>query len=47
MSGYSEQVLMQDGELDPRIEYLQKPFSLQMLRNRLLRVLGGGEQAVQ
>ncbi len=47
MSGYSEQVLMQDGELDPRIEYLQKPFSLQILRNRLLRVLGVGERAVQ
>ena len=40
MSGYSEQVLMQDGQLDPRIEYLQKPFSLQTLRTRLLQVLG-------
>jgi CheY-like chemotaxis protein len=47
MSGYSEQVLMQDGQLDPRIEYLQKPFTLQTLRTRLLQVLGDGERAMQ
>ena len=45
MSGYTEHVLLQDGHLGPRIEYLQKPFSLQILRERLVRVLGErGEQ---
>jgi len=40
MSGYTEHVLLQDGEVDPRFEYLQKPFSMQTLRQRMVRVLG-------
>jgi hypothetical protein len=39
MSGYTEHVLVNDGILDAKIEYLQKPFSLQTLRQRLERVL--------
>ncbi len=40
MSGYTEHVLLQDGELDTRFEYLQKPFSMQALRQRMARVIG-------
>lgn len=47
MSGYTEHVLLQDGQLDARIEYLQKPFSLQTLRQRLARVIGEARERVQ
>jgi CheY-like chemotaxis protein len=47
MSGYTEHVLLQDGQLDARIEYLQKPFSLQTLRQRLTRVLSETPARVQ
>jgi CheY-like chemotaxis protein len=44
MSGYTEQALLKDGLLDSRIEYLQKPFSLHTLRQRLARVMGTGNR---
>jgi CheY-like chemotaxis protein len=47
MSGYTEHVLLQDGQLDARIEYLQKPFSLQTLRQRVARVIGEAVERVQ
>lgn len=40
MSGYTEHALVSDGVLDTRIEYLQKPFSLKTLRQRMEVVLG-------
>jgi DNA-binding response OmpR family regulator len=47
MSGYTEHVLLKDGQLDARIEYLQKPFSLQTLRQRVARVISETSQRVQ
>lgn len=47
MSGYTEHVLLNDGQLDARIEYLQKPFSLQTLRLRLARVMSEAGKPVQ
>ena len=40
MSGYTEHVLTRDGDIDPQVEYLQKPFTLQTLVQRLEQVLG-------
>ncbi len=39
MSGYTEHALVKDGVLDGRVEYLQKPFSLDTLRQRLKSLL--------
>jgi CheY-like chemotaxis protein len=39
MSGYTEHVLLQDGNLEPRVEYLQKPFSLRTLREKVALLL--------
>ena len=39
MSGYTEHVLVREGVLDGRVEYLQKPFSLDTLRQRLKSLL--------
>jgi DNA-binding NtrC family response regulator len=39
MSGYTEHALS-DGEIDSQFEYLQKPFTLLRLRQKLARVLG-------
>lgn len=47
MSGYTEHVLLKDGQLDARIEYLQKPFSLKTLRQRLARVMNDSHESVQ
>ena len=40
MSGYTEHVLIREGEADPHFEYLQKPFTLRTLLRKLERVLG-------
>jgi len=47
MSGYTEHVLMQEGEVEPHFEYLQKPFSLQTLTRKLVQLLGKVETRVQ
>ncbi|MDR3764956.1 MAG: response regulator [Acidobacteriota bacterium] len=39
MSGYTEHILDQDGALDGPVEYLQKPFSLDTLRQRMKSLL--------
>jgi two-component system, cell cycle sensor histidine kinase and response regulator CckA len=46
MSGYTEQALTCDGEIDSQTEYLQKPFTLRTLTDKLARLLGR-ELAVQ
>lgn len=47
MSGYTEHALTRDGEVDSRIEYLQKPFTLRTLREKLTRLLKPVEERVQ
>jgi CheY-like chemotaxis protein len=39
MSGYSEHALTEDGYVHPQFEYLQKPFTLRALSQKLTRVL--------
>ena len=40
MSGYSEQALARSAQVDASFEYLQKPFTLKGLTQKLARVLG-------
>jgi CheY-like chemotaxis protein len=40
MSGYTEHALTEEGQVDPKFEYLQKPFTLKMLAQKLAKVLG-------
>jgi two-component system cell cycle sensor histidine kinase/response regulator CckA len=40
MSGYARQALAEEGQVDPRFEYLQKPFTLRALSEKLKVVLG-------
>jgi CheY-like chemotaxis protein len=40
MSGYTEHVLLHEGQADPHFEYLQKPFTLQTLTKKLSHVMG-------
>ena len=40
MSGYPEDVITQQGALDPRVNYLQKPFALNILAARVREALG-------
>jgi CheY-like chemotaxis protein len=47
MSGYTEHVLSRDGEIHPQIEYLQKPFTLRTLTEKLKRLLKPVEERVQ
>jgi len=47
MSGYTEHVLLQGGQVDGQFEYLQKPFTLQALTQKLTRVLGEKQDQVQ
>jgi CheY-like chemotaxis protein len=46
MSGYTEHVLLQEGKVDGDFEYLQKPFTLQTLTQKLTRVLGNTKERV-
>jgi two-component system, cell cycle sensor histidine kinase and response regulator CckA len=46
MSGYTENVLLHDGHVDPQFEYLQKPFTLQALAKKLAHVLGKRKERV-
>jgi CheY-like chemotaxis protein len=39
MSGYTEHALTHDGQVDPKVEYLQKPFTLKTLTQKLEKVL--------
>ena len=39
MSGYSEHALTHQGQVDPMFEYLQKPFTLKALTQKLAKVL--------
>lgn len=39
MSGYTEHALTQEGQVDPKFEYLQKPFTLKALTQKLAKVL--------
>jgi len=39
MSGYTEHALAHDGKVDPKVEYLQKPFTLKALTQKLAKVL--------
>jgi CheY-like chemotaxis protein len=43
MSGYSEQALARQGQVDASFEYLQKPFTLKTLTQKLAKVLGDRE----
>jgi two-component system, cell cycle sensor histidine kinase and response regulator CckA len=46
MSGYTEHALTREGQVDPQFEYLQKPFMLKSLTEKLAKVLGNlDEQA--
>jgi CheY-like chemotaxis protein len=45
MSGYTEQALLQ-GELSPRFEYLQKPFTLETLTRKLAQALAQTEECI-
>jgi CheY-like chemotaxis protein len=47
MSGYTEHVLTREGEVDQKLEYLQKPFTLQTLMRKLEQVLGNVEETAQ
>jgi CheY-like chemotaxis protein len=47
MSGYTEQVLMQEGEVEKHFEYLQKPFTLRSLTRKLAQLLGGAAGRMQ
>ena len=40
MSGYAEEVLLQNGRINAHFEYLQKPFTLKSLLGKLSEVLG-------
>lgn len=40
MSGYTQHVLLDGGLIDPQFEYLQKPFALHTLIQKLTNVLG-------
>jgi CheY-like chemotaxis protein len=40
MSGYTEHVLMDEGLIDSQFEYLQKPFPLRTLMQKVVYVLG-------
>jgi CheY-like chemotaxis protein len=44
MSGYTEHALTQEGQVDPQFEYLQKPFTLKSLTQKLAKVLGEQEK---
>jgi two-component system cell cycle sensor histidine kinase/response regulator CckA len=41
VSGYTDTTIIKDGEMDPTIELLQKPFSANALRRRVREVLDG------
>lgn len=45
MSGYSERALAQNVEGDASFEYLQKPFTLKSLTQKMAKVLGRTEEA--
>jgi CheY-like chemotaxis protein len=47
MSGYTEHVLTREGQLGAQFEYLQKPFTLRTLTQKLAQVLGKEEEPVQ
>jgi two-component system, cell cycle sensor histidine kinase and response regulator CckA len=47
MSGYTEQVLLQEGQMDAPFEYLQKPFTLRALTQKVAKVLGNTEERAQ
>ena len=47
MSGYTEQVLLQEKQMDAPFEYLQKPFTLRSLTQKVAKVLGNMEECVQ
>ncbi len=40
MSGYSEQALAREGQVSPSFDYLQKPFTLKNLTQKLAKALG-------
>ena len=44
VSGYIDSVIIDDGQIDPAIEFLQKPFSVNALKRRIREVLDGKEQ---
>jgi len=44
MSGYTEHALTQEGQVDPNFEYLQKPFTLKSLTQKLAKVLGNQDK---
>ena len=47
MSGYTEQVaLQQEGHLGAQVEYLQKPFTLKALTQKMERILGNNAESL-
>lgn len=47
MSGYTDHALTADGPIDSTFEYLQKPFTLKTLTQKMAEVLGNSENTVQ
>jgi two-component system cell cycle sensor histidine kinase/response regulator CckA len=47
MSGYTEQILRRERQMDAPFEYLQKPFTLLALTQKLSKVLGDKEECAQ
>jgi DNA-binding response OmpR family regulator len=43
ISGYPRETLIAEGLLDPTVEYLQKPFTAGVLKEKLRDMLGGEE----
>jgi DNA-binding NtrC family response regulator len=44
MSGYTEHALTHEGQVDPKFEYLQKPFTVKSLTQKLAKVLRNAEK---
>jgi CheY-like chemotaxis protein len=47
MSGYTEQILRRERQMDAPFEYLQKPFTLLALTQKLAKVTGSRDESVQ
>jgi len=46
MSGYTDNAVVHQGVLDPGTPFIQKPFTLRDIAEKIQAVLGGGGQEV-